>query len=125
MANNNADKKQEKYPDTLCWRCKKATGGCAWADCFYPVKGWRAKELSLRIKKGKTLKTFVVYTCPEYISDGRRTVEEIIQEIVNITGKTERYISRLLYENRSKIYTLLSDKGAPKLYDELIKEHFC
>lgn len=46
---------------TLCAYCAKATNaGCRWSDTFDPVPGWRA---------ARTLNSYVVYDCPEYLSD--------------------------------------------------------
>lgn len=57
---------------TLCWSCKKATGGsdCPWANEFKPVEGWtatpeRIKDSSRKKNQSaKYMDSFHVYACP-------------------------------------------------------------
>lgn len=48
--------------DTLCWDCKKFSGGCSWTrpDEVKPVKGWNAKL---------TDRGYIVKQCPEFVRD--------------------------------------------------------
>ena len=47
--------------ETRCIHCANATNrGCSWSDTFDPVDGWKAT---------RTLNSFVVHECPEYVSD--------------------------------------------------------
>lgn len=61
---------------SLCWDCKRATGGCPWSDKLKPIKGWKA------IPIGKTTarpySTYLVEECPGFIRDA-------------IGGGTKRY----------------------------------
>ena len=52
---------------TLCWDCKNACGGCSWSRSFVPVKGWDAKETSLKSAEGD-IKSYFVTMCPEFIN---------------------------------------------------------
>ena len=52
--------------DTLCWKCKKATGFCSWSHNLTPVEGWKAK-------KGKY--GYIVKKCPQFESDKKRQYE--------------------------------------------------
>ena len=49
---------------TLCWDCKRATGGCRWSDSLTPVKGWYAT-----MKRNSGGITYVVHECPEFVRD--------------------------------------------------------
>lgn len=47
--------------ETKCIYCAKATNsGCSWSADYDPVPGWKAK---------RTLNSFAVQECPEYVSD--------------------------------------------------------
>ena len=66
---NNAESR-----GTLCWRCKKAVGRCAWTELdsskkvrFEPVPGWVAVK-SLGIP-GRKSESFLVLSCPEFDPD--------------------------------------------------------
>ncbi len=52
---------------TLCWDCKKATGGCSWSNKLRPVKGWTAQEVKPTSSKPYT--TYLVEQCPEFKRD--------------------------------------------------------
>ncbi len=52
---------------TLCWNCKKATGGCSWADKLKPVKGWTAEKYAPT--KSKPYVTYTIHDCPEFEMD--------------------------------------------------------
>ena len=59
-------------PEQLCWKCKKACGGCSWADRFEPVEGWTAEK---RVRKYNlfdvtaTYETYEIRACPEFVKD--------------------------------------------------------
>lgn len=66
---------------TLCWRCKKAVGRCAWTELdsskkvrFEPVPGWVAVK-SLGIP-GRKSESYLVLSCPEFDPDERGGVCE-------------------------------------------------
>ena len=66
---------------TLCWRCKKAVGRCAWTELdsskkvrFEPVPGWVAVK-SLGIP-GRKSESYLVLSCPEFDPDERGGVGE-------------------------------------------------
>jgi hypothetical protein len=61
-----------KTRDTICWDCKKSTGGedCPWANEFKPVEGWDATPTTIKMigkskrNKGKIEPSFKVNSCP-------------------------------------------------------------
>lgn len=42
--------KKKPTGDTICWDCKRATGGqgCPWADKLEPVEGWEAEQTKIK-----------------------------------------------------------------------------
>lgn len=54
---------------TLCWDCRKACGGCPWADEFRPVRGWDAEETILRLGNGTETQSYRVSKCPLFVRD--------------------------------------------------------
>ena len=64
----------------LCWTCRKACGGCSWADMFEPVSGWTATPVIMRYKDKnmRDLETYSITACPEYIEDARAVAMEPI-----------------------------------------------
>lgn len=64
--------KERKYQrgqnDTLCWECKKSTGGfdCPWVKNFTPVEGWDAKATEIRYRNTKRFNSYKVIKCPLY-----------------------------------------------------------
>lgn len=52
--------------DTLCWDCKKSTGGgdCPWANDFKPVDGWIAAPTKVKQGRFPTTESFIVIKCP-------------------------------------------------------------
>ena len=50
---------------TICWKCKKASGGCSWSRDFVPVDGWDAKEKTMQ----RIGLTYLVKYCPEFEED--------------------------------------------------------
>ena len=63
-------KKRTMAPPTLCWDCRKATGGCNWSDHFKAVKGWKIIPTQKIIYGGAGYKSCVVLECPEFERDG-------------------------------------------------------
>ena len=68
------------YKDTLCWRCANAhpnlekTRGCSWSRKLIPVEGWKAEKTTVycQRREGRKLdESYIVRSCPEFISDGR------------------------------------------------------
>ena len=54
-----------KPESTICWKCRRASGGCSWSRNFVPVKGWDAKEKTMK----KIGLTYLVKSCPEFEED--------------------------------------------------------
>lgn len=68
---NNAESR-----GTLCWRCKKAVGLCAWTELdsskkvrFEPVPGWVAVKSPGM--PGRKSESYLVLSCPEFDPDER------------------------------------------------------
>lgn len=61
--------KRNEKGSTLCWDCAKAVKKCSWSRAFKPVKGWEATPSRLKIGNGKTVDSYIVHKCPEYVSD--------------------------------------------------------
>ena len=66
---------------TLCWRCKKAVGRCAWTELdsskkvrFEPVPGWVAVKSPGM--PGRKSESYLVLSCPEFDPDERGGVGE-------------------------------------------------
>lgn len=55
----------KKLQQTLCWDCRRATGGCPWSDHLRPIKGWTA----VPTKKGTPFASYIVLECPGFIRD--------------------------------------------------------
>lgn len=55
---------------TLCWECRRATGGCAWSKSFEPVSGWIALPTKINNNAarydGRQTVSYHVINCPEY-----------------------------------------------------------
>ena len=73
---NNAESR-----GTLCWRCKKAVGRCAWTELdsskkvrFEPVPGWVAVKSPGM--PGRKSESYLVLSCPEFDPDERGGVGE-------------------------------------------------
>ena len=64
-----------QYNDTLCWKCRNATGNCSWSERLEPVKGWTA-ELAKKTAT-KPYDTYLVRKCPEFISDDQNQRKEV------------------------------------------------
>lgn len=55
-----------KAPEILCWTCRKACGGCSWADSFTPVEGWEAVP---NVSSTGEIRGYDIQGCPEYEPD--------------------------------------------------------
>lgn len=59
-------------PQSLCWKCAKACGGCSWSDrSFTPVDGWVAEPTKVRGHQadGQVMDSYMVHECPLFESD--------------------------------------------------------
>ncbi len=94
--------------ETLCWGCKKAIGGCSWADKLKPVEGWDAEPTIVKDADGD-FESFLVKTCPEYIPDDKRIITT--HEIADILGISQpwvirRSIAQTIEDMKAKGYTV-------------------
>ena len=55
--------------DTICWNCKKATGGCSWSDKLIPVDGWEAIPTRVKMVLDKVVDSYKVIGCPLFEQD--------------------------------------------------------
>lgn len=74
----NVVAKNNKHLPTLCWSCKRSylpEYRCSWAKEFKPVEGWEADMKYVLVQRSSgnnsILESYFVYTCPEYLYDGR------------------------------------------------------
>lgn len=59
-----------RKPETLCWYCKNAAGGCRWSDGFRPVPGWKAVATVIYSSRNdEGIKSHLVLDCPEFVKD--------------------------------------------------------
>lgn len=65
-------KKKSNSSNSICWKCKKATGGydCSWANEFLPVQGWDAEKTELKNYNG-IIESYEVFKCPLFLEDER------------------------------------------------------
>lgn len=56
----------EQQKQTICWDCRKATGGkgCVWADKFEPINGWKAIKTSVKLFNKRITDSYIVQKCP-------------------------------------------------------------
>ena len=70
----NLMRNRTNKPETLCFRCGNACGGCSWADRFVPVSGWTATPTKIRANcKIGQIDSYYVEACPEFQADKRIT----------------------------------------------------
>ena len=52
--------------ETLCWDCKKSTGGsnCPWANELKPVEGWEVIPTKIKMDVGRKSDSYKVINCP-------------------------------------------------------------
>lgn len=72
--------KKYSLAETLCWKCQNACGGCSWADCRIPVKGWNAKFRPI-LYAGKLVDSYFVYSCPKFKPDKHKPNEAEREEL--------------------------------------------
>ena len=58
-------RKREEYGQ-LCWRCKKACGGCSWSGNKTPIKNWDAEPHIVKDEEGD-IRSYKIKKCPEFI----------------------------------------------------------
>ena len=65
----NDDLARRLRKETLCWECKKATGGedCPWANEFKPVEGWTAIPTLVKVQVGQKEQSYIVSKCPLFV----------------------------------------------------------
>jgi len=51
---------------SICWRCAKAAGGCAWSRIGEPIDGWKASLRPVRVEPGRYTDSYEVFACPEF-----------------------------------------------------------
>ena len=61
VKNDDYCSKYAACPDSLCWDCKNATGGCEWSQSFTPVDGWSA----IQSVAGES-DSYLVLECPKF-----------------------------------------------------------
>ena len=58
--------------EQICWNCRKATGGCSWADDFKPVEGWEARPTMIDDME----QSFEIKSCPEFEQDDIKIISQ-------------------------------------------------
>ena len=57
----------------LCWRCRRACGGCSWSQRLQPVPGWTATHMRRRTGHSRggavMMDTYSIKACPEFVPD--------------------------------------------------------
>lgn len=55
-----------KPKNTICWECRKATGGCSWSEYKVnrPVAGWAVMPTNIN-----GIESYIVLECPEFERD--------------------------------------------------------
>lgn len=73
----------ETLPETICWTCKKACGGCDWSRSgsaaghnrkVRPVEGWTALRRDVGEFNGSRMRmveSYIVIECPLYEEEKR------------------------------------------------------
>lgn len=64
VGNSDYCSKYVACPDSLCWDCKNAVGGCEWSQSFTPVDGWEAIPRTIGNED-----SFCVIKCPKFVED--------------------------------------------------------
>ena len=60
-----------RHPQTLCWDCARATGGCSWSEypTQTPVEGWEAIRRDIQNRGSEDVESYIVKECPLFIRD--------------------------------------------------------
>ncbi len=69
------------YPQTLCWDCQKACGGCSWSDEYIPVDGWIAIYHPIKadhMGADVVLDSYFVRRCPQFVRDSAERLASVI-----------------------------------------------
>ena len=57
----------------LCWRCRRACGGCRWSSRGKPVPGWTATPMRRNAGTSKgvpvIIDTYRITACPQFVPD--------------------------------------------------------
>ena len=92
---------------TLCWECKKASGGCSWSKKFVPVEGWDATPTKVWVGHTSAkpyIDSFHVNECPEF-----EQIEPCALLDIDDLGKLEK-----LMESQKFVQALLNKKYQKK-----------
>lgn len=117
--------------ETLCWKCKYATGkkipepatltskktgatktcySCPWASSFLPVPGWEAEKVTIKNRYGNEvveIKSYQINSCPLFEDDGLK--EDTIEDVIEALNLPVRYAlsNRLILWDYYDIYKIL------------------
>lgn len=104
-----------KAHDSICWKCRKATGGrgCPWADNFEPVPGWEAIEGRIcftgTYRDGTPYRhetpTYDVHYCPLFEMEGK--------EKTKLNDESVALLAAEVYIQAVKDKKRLARKGNP------------
>ena len=85
-------KQRREENEQLCWKCKKACGGCSWSDNLTPVDGWDATPTIVKDSMGD-FESFKIKKCPEFIEEwGVDNIDIVRRKDVGTVGEQlERY----------------------------------
>ena len=65
-------------PETICFKCDNAKGGCPWSDRFEPVDGWTAEETLVNYgDQVHVTSSYCVSDCPMYTPDADKNFKRI------------------------------------------------
>ena len=69
-ANDEMNENGQAYKSQqLCWKCRKAAGGCSWSDRLEPVEGWTAKKAVIKNSPKDYIRSYEILECPEFEHD--------------------------------------------------------
>lgn len=98
---------------SLCWKCARASNGCAWSISFKPVDGWDAEPTAINYN-GRITDSFFVKDCPEFEHAKKMLVSDLNDEgVAELCGAlvklTARDYGNLL--EREKAFTHYTTKA--------------
>lgn len=80
---------KHKTNETICWYCKRCTGGCSWMDFHEPVKGWKATPtLVYHMVNTPGVPSYCVNACPLYEPYFRELPRRLIAELLDVDIRT-------------------------------------
>ena len=92
--------------EQLCWRCRKATGGCRWSRFGEPIENWLARKTYITADSvGGVTETYEIRECPEFEKDLPRPclmeagARISLKELSGVTGATVRKLRNAEDEN--------------------------